>query len=232
MPTLTLNGVVVTYRVEVRPRRRTAAIQVDAEGRVTVLLPPGRTFSAARLLSDRAEWVVRHVEAALRRPPAPNLEPGCQLLLHGLPLSLDLAPPGRRGWEVTRLGSRLVVGGPADDRAGRRRALALWYLRRAHEELTPMVAGHASRLNARPHRLRLADYRSRWGTCRADGLITLNWRLVGAPEWVADYVAVHELIHLEHPDHQAGFQAALQAALPEAELAREWLREEGHRLHW
>lgn len=50
------------------------------------------------------------------------------------------------------------------------------------------------------------DQRSRWGSCSpGDGAIRLSLALAGYPAWVRDYVIVHELAHLEVPDHSAGF---------------------------
>ncbi|WP_235928298.1 M48 family metallopeptidase [Goekera deserti] len=46
----------------------------------------------------------------------------------------------------------------------------------------------------------------RWGSCTpADGTIRLSRRLQGMPEYVVDYVLVHELAHLVEPGHGPAF---------------------------
>lgn len=46
----------------------------------------------------------------------------------------------------------------------------------------------------------------RWGSCtNATGAIRLSARLRNMPEWVSDYVLVHELSHLFEPNHSASF---------------------------
>lgn len=48
----------------------------------------------------------------------------------------------------------------------------------------------------------------RWGSCSPeDGKIRISSRLAGMPGWVLDSVLVHELAHLEIPDHGPDFQA-------------------------
>jgi predicted metal-dependent hydrolase len=50
----------------------------------------------------------------------------------------------------------------------------------------------------------------RFGSCTpAHGTIRLSDRLKRYPEWVLDYVIVHELAHLIHPNHSAAFWAAV-----------------------
>lgn len=50
----------------------------------------------------------------------------------------------------------------------------------------------------------------RWGSCTTvDRTIRISERLNGAPEYVVDYLLVHELIHLSIPDHGEQFQALL-----------------------
>jgi predicted metal-dependent hydrolase len=63
----------------------------------------------------------------------------------------------------------------------------------------------------------------RWGSCTpADGSIRLSSRLRSMPEYVVDYVLVHELAHLIEPSHDARFWA-LVARYPRAERARGFL---------
>ncbi|MGY1844147.1 M48 metallopeptidase family protein [Modestobacter sp. SYSU DS0875] len=59
----------------------------------------------------------------------------------------------------------------------------------------------------------------RWGSCTpADGTIRLSSRLRGMPEFVVDYVLVHELAHLLEPNHDQRFWALVHA-YPRAERA-------------
>jgi predicted metal-dependent hydrolase len=76
-------------------------------------------------------------------------------------------------------------------------------------------------------RVSVRNQRSRWGSCGRDGHICLNWRLVLMPEWVRDYVLVHELMHLRRMDHSPKYWQLVAAAYPEYEAAREWLRRNG-----
>jgi predicted metal-dependent hydrolase len=59
----------------------------------------------------------------------------------------------------------------------------------------------------------------RWGSCTpADRTIRLSGRLRGMPEFVVDYVLVHELAHLLEPSHDAHFWSLVHA-YPQAERA-------------
>ena len=76
-------------------------------------------------------------------------------------------------------------------------------------------------------RVTIRNQRSRWGSCGRDGHICLNWRLVLMPDWVRDYVIVHELMHLRRMDHSPAYWRHVAAALPDYDKARRWLREHG-----
>jgi len=68
------------------------------------------------------------------------------------------------------------------------------------------------------------NQRTRWGSCSPAGRISLNWRLIQVPPEVRDYVLLHELAHLRHPDHSARFWCELAGLCPEHAEARRWLR--------
>jgi predicted metal-dependent hydrolase len=89
----------------------------------------------------------------------------------------------------------------------------------------------ATRLSARwlEGRARPASVRwttrqgSRWGSCTpADGTVRLSTRLQGMPDWVVDYVLVHELAHLLEPGHGPRFWE-LVYRYPRTERARGYL---------
>ncbi|SOD93510.1 M48 metallopeptidase family protein [Blastococcus haudaquaticus] len=86
-----------------------------------------------------------------------------------------------------------------------------------------LSAAHLDGL-AEPVSVRWVDNQNRrWGSCTpADGSIRLSSRLRSMPEYVVDYVLVHELVHLLEPGHDANFWA-LVARYPLAERARGFL---------
>ena len=63
------------------------------------------------------------------------------------------------------------------------------------------------------------DMSTRWASCTpATSTIRMSSRLAGFPDWVVDYVLVHEMAHLRHPGHDAAFWQAV-GVYPKAERA-------------
>jgi len=88
----------------------------------------------------------------------------------------------------------------------------------------------ASKLNARHFSGRLswtsigfADMERLWGSCTfTDGAIRIARRAASLPDWVVDYLLVHELAHLVHSDHGPEFHE-LENRYPLTERAKGYL---------
>lgn len=106
-----------------------------------------------------------------------------------------------------------------DRQDARRRPSDAQLLARAEELCARYLDGRA-----RPTSVRwVANQANRWGSCTpADGTIRLSSRLKGMPEWVLDYVLLHELAHLLVPGHGPDFWAYV-ARFPRIERARGYL---------
>lgn len=101
---------------------------------------------------------------------------------------------------------------------------------RAEAELPPRLLALAVRHALQVTRISIRNQRTRWGSCGRNGHITLNWRLILMPDWVADYVLVHELMHLRRLDHSPAYWALVAAACPRFRHARRWLRDNAEHL--
>ncbi|MFQ6060534.1 MAG: M48 family metallopeptidase [Thermoplasmata archaeon] len=55
----------------------------------------------------------------------------------------------------------------------------------------------------------------RWGYCKRNGDLVLNWQLIALPRKLAEYVILHELAHLSEFSHSKGFRARLAAMCPD-----------------
>jgi hypothetical protein len=95
---------------------------------------------------------------------------------------------------------------------------------RAASELPARLRELAVQHGCRVARISIRNQRSRWGSCSPNGHICLNWRLVLTPDWVRDYVLVHELMHLKRMDHSPKFWKLVEAACPDWRVARRWLK--------
>jgi predicted metal-dependent hydrolase len=69
----------------------------------------------------------------------------------------------------------------------------------------------------------VTNQNGRWGSCTPDdGTIRISHRIQEMPDWVIDYVLLHELAHLVVPSHNAEFWELVNR-YPKAERARGYL---------
>jgi predicted metal-dependent hydrolase len=73
--------------------------------------------------------------------------------------------------------------------------------------------------------LKVKNHRSKWGSCSSLGNINLNWHLVMVERSLADYVIVHELMHLKEMNHSPAFWKLVEQFYPNYRAARKALGE-------
>ncbi|NBV20395.1 MAG: M48 family peptidase [Proteobacteria bacterium] len=98
----------------------------------------------------------------------------------------------------------------------------LWQL--AATELPPRLLELAASLHVTVQRVSVRNQRSRWGSCSRSGTISLNWRLIQTPDYVRDYICVHELMHRREMNHSARYWQHVAEAFPRWEEAERWLK--------
>lgn len=164
------------------------------------------------------------------------------LLVEGMVVEVVRSARRRRTISAHRVGDRIVVQVPARmsraeeaDWVERMTKRVLAGERKSLRSDTELLE-RATRLSARhlggraaPASVRWVDNQvSCWGSCTpADRTIRLSRRLVGMPDYVIDYVLLHELAHLLEPGHGREFWDLL-AGYPRLERARGYLEGVAH----
>lgn len=214
-------GIEIKLRRSMRAKRM--SLRVSAlDGQVTLTLPPRVPLREGQAFArDKEEWLRSHLE----RLAAPCLiTMGSQIPVEGE--LLELVPGSGR--QVRIKGKELVVPG-CEDQAGQR--VLTWLKARARQQLTSASLHYAQKLGRDFGRITLRDTRSRWGSCSHEGNLMYSWRLILAWPEVLEYVAAHEVAHLEEMNHSPAFWATVTGLYGDWKPARKWLRESGHELH-
>ena len=118
------------------------------------------------------------------------------------------------------------------DQALIRKLLQDWYLDRASEKLEQKTVKYAQQIGVQPSKIRVREYKSRWGSCSVRGEVSYNWRIIISPNPVVDYVVVHELSHLIHHNHSKQYWNQVRSIVPDYQSKRDWLKTNAGLLDW
>jgi len=101
------------------------------------------------------------------------------------------------------------------------------YKKLARESIPPRVADFADRYGFTYNSIKITSAMTRWGSCTSKKNLNFTYRLALAPDFVRDYVIVHELCHLRQMNHSRKFWAEVGRIMPDYKLAEKWLKQNG-----
>ena len=231
----------IAYGIRRSPRRRTVSVAVDPEDGVLLTAPVGVPVERLdEVVKDRARWILgklRSADEAEPRPAPKEFVSGETFLYLGRQYRLRVLARKTPGETKLRAGWLLVevercLSGPRRASAVRD-GLVAWYWAMAQHRLPERVQAWAHAAGGKPiGDIIISDQRRRWASCDSAGNLRFNWRIIQAPLRLVDYVVAHELVHLRHRDHGAGFWSALEQSITGCLELRERLRKTGKRLDW
>lgn len=80
-------------------------------------------------------------------------------------------------------------------------------------------------MNESPVTWKVRNMRTQWGNCRPQTRrLTFNLQLARVPVHLRDYIIVHELSHLQVPNHSALFYARMALFIPDWKSCRQLLK--------
>ena len=201
-------------------RRYILRIQPDGSIRATV--PRVGSIKAAQEFAERScDWIANQLQKQQSQPARPQVwQHGTAILYRGETVTLQIspAPSGQCvtfGDQAVRITSTANVHSQVERH--------LW--RMAAQELTKRTLELAALHNVSVHRITVRNQRSRWGSCSRQGTISLNWRLIQAPDHVQEYIILHELMHRREPNHSQRYWQQVAAVCPDYAQAESWLKQ-------
>jgi predicted metal-dependent hydrolase len=80
-----------------------------------------------------------------------------------------------------------------------------------------LVTLWAERIRVRPRQVRIQRMRRKWASCSTRGTVSFSTEVLAQPAAFREYVIVHELLHLQVPNHGKLFKTLLRAYSPDYE---------------
>ena len=172
-------------------RAKNLAIRIDRKGGVRVTVPGFLSLKRAEaFVFSKEGWIVEKIREQQKRVE------GALAIREGEVLHV-------RGRQIT-----VCLRGELDTMEE-----AIWRI--LHKEAALYLPGRVSEL-AKLNGLsfsgvKIRRMKSRWGSCTPKNGINLNSWLVMLPDYLSDYVILHELAHTRHRDHSPRFWGYLDS---------------------
>ncbi len=199
-------------------------IRVYPDGRVVVTAP---RFTPQLLINnfvaENGEWISQKRSTVLAKLNELT-DSRSTLFFRGHEFQFRLTVNTIAREKVERTKTELIVHARNEDHQTVRTVLEKWYrveAKKHFEERLPLL----SDLVAKDLKnVTIRSQRTRWGSCSSRSTISLNWRLIMAPDFVSDYVIYHELAHLTNMNHSKKFWRLVEDYCPRYKEAEKWLK--------
>ena len=215
----------LSFKRNSRCKRMIMRIAKDGSGLLMTLPKRTAQAEALRFAQGARGWIVKNMS---NRVPALAFGHGVVIPFRGETYNI-VCPGGGRGLvQLDQLTKTIIVPG---DLAHVNRRLTDWLKQQAVKDLTLASEFYANAMAVEYSALSVRDQSSRWGSCSAGRALSYSWRLVLAPRYVLDYVAAHEVAHIQEMNHGPRFWRLVLTHCKQAKQARTWLKHEARDLH-
>jgi predicted metal-dependent hydrolase len=210
----------------VNPRSKRYILRLKPDGSARVTIPRRSSLRAGREFAGRnVAWLSQQLQRLAAKPVRnKSWHIGSEILFRGETVEIVA---GVGSASVTFADQTIRMTGTGDDL----RPMIERHMRSlAVVEMPPRVLMFAQQHGLSVNRVTVRNQKSRWGSCSRRGTISLNWRLIQAPGLVADYVILHELMHIRQMSHSTRFWREVEKVCPDFREAEKWLKSHGRLL--
>jgi predicted metal-dependent hydrolase len=210
--------------------RRTLGISILPDSTVVVRVPYFTSFKTInRIVKEKSVWITKHRENYRIHDsikPGRSFADGEKHLFRGIENILKTEKSAKSYIRFNNGTIELGLVKP-DDAEAVKRLLYKGYKNEAMNLFPVMLSEILTRFENqrfRPTGLVIRSMKRRWGSCSNKGKITLSTELIKLPDLYIEYVIIHELCHLKHHNHGAGYYKLLSELFPEWKPVRKELR--------
>jgi len=210
-----------------KSERKTTSIYIERDGSVSVLAP--QPFDLARVeanLEKKRRWIYRQLaewEDMNRTQVRREYVNSESFLYLGRGYQLHIVDKQRVPLQLKN--GKFCLSKQSLDQAAKH--FRDFYKAKLCLKLNERIDFYASSMGLKPAGSKVLELQNRWGSCTPGGVINIHWKCAMLPLPVLDYVIVHELAHLNNPNHTPAFWRNIEKVMVGYEEQKLWLRFNG-----
>ncbi len=233
----------LSYQLVRSAKRKTIGLQVK-HGKIIIRAPKFVSDNeVANIVNAKSAWLQKKVAEQNSLPYEANnhYQESSKLLLNGelktLHITYGLFPEVilEEDLIIVTISNRMkskVFDKPDLQKTQVKKQLEDWFKQRTSDYIDENLSLQAEKIGVLPKSFKVRLYKSRWGSCNSRAELSFSSLLAMTPNWVIDYVIVHELCHLQHMNHSPAFWRKVELNYPNYVLAKTWLKSHQSQLHW
>ncbi|MDA0263710.1 MAG: DUF45 domain-containing protein [Chloroflexi bacterium] len=203
------------YAVRESHRAKRVILKVSPKKGLEVVIPRGfNRRHIGRIINDSREWIDRHL-AAIESAPGITRPDRIDLAALGERWEVQYRPTHDTGISISQAqDAQLYVEGDVGDIEFVAQVLSRWLHRKAQVRLIPWLRAVSEESGIPFKKATVRGQTTRWASCSQNHNISLNRSLLFLPGHLVRHVFLHELCHIEQPDHSARFWGLLESIEP------------------
>ena len=208
----------------IRSNRRTLSLTINEQGALIARSPQRMPIrDIEQFIHQKEAWIVqKQALVHTRRQARISLDPITSgvfpYLGNSLPVRYAALP------FVIQYQGTLLIPSTGDPKAH----LRAWLKAQSPLVLAPILHHWSGQMHLTPSSVAYTTAKRRWGSMSSKRALRLNAALLCCDRGLIEYVIVHELAHIHHPNHSPAFHAHVQRYLPDQQSRRQRLKSLGY----
>ncbi|KPU43042.1 hypothetical protein OXPF_32920 [Oxobacter pfennigii] len=238
MPIIKVTNTDIPYDIVINKKLKNLRVSIGING-VKVSMPYSINIpEVEKILLNKSQWLYKHYirfQHIMLDKAMNEWSPDSGLMFRGKKFEITVDGGDKKGVSVYRFDDSFKIIIDRNIKGTEKNelikiAFERMYKNIAKDLIEQRVSYYSSIMGLSYNKVTIKDQKTRWGSCSKKGNLNFNYRLIMAPDEVADYVVIHELCHLKHLNHSEKFWNMVRMYMPDYEQSKKWLKDNGANL--
>lgn len=232
---LNIGNQVIPYTLSDSKRAKHIRLVMNMSGLKVIKPLKASIYEVKKVLETKSNWIYKHYISFQARKTDEykrEWESGEIILFRGIQYNIIILPHKKKAIIINFNGKRFEIFINDTYSENERKSLIenafkKWYIKTAFEVIKDRLDYYCKITGLTYNTFRIKEQKTCWGSCSKKRNLNFNWKLIMSPQWILDYVILHEICHLRHLNHSKEYWAMVEIYMASYKKAQKWLKKNG-----